>query len=187
VAVFLHGYGSDERDLPSLAEFLPAGMPWVSLRAPLRHPSSGYSWYELETEFSPDAQILTATDVIWAWVDSQLPEGTLIVPVGFSQGGLMASQLLRSRPAGVAATVVLSGYVARAAQAADAEVAQARPHLFYGRGDADPVIPQQFAADAAIWFEANTEVESRVYAGMGHSVSGVECQDLAAFLSDTLN
>ena len=64
VVVFLHGYGSDERDLAGLAQYLPAGLPWVSVRAPLRHPSFNYAWYPLDdigSEFdSPAIEIATA-------------------------------------------------------------------------------------------------------------------------------
>ena len=98
--VFLHGWGADERDLTSLASFIPAGLAWASVRAPLRHPAMGYAWYPLESEHSWDDAdaIQSSTDALWEWVDEVLGEDARIIPIGFSQGGLMASQLLRTRP-----------------------------------------------------------------------------------------
>jgi phospholipase/carboxylesterase len=68
-----------------------------------------------------------------------------IVPIGFSQGGLMASQLLRTRPERVAATVVLGGFVLGHPQPSDEALSLARPPVFWGRGANDRVI-----ADSAI-------------------------------------
>ena len=58
--------------------------------------------------------------------------------VGFSQGGLMATQLLRTRPGRVAATVVLSGFVQAAPQPADEQLAAERPAVFWGREPGTP-------------------------------------------------
>ena len=52
VALLLHGWGADERDLAGLAAYLPSGLEWLSVRAPLRHPAMGYAWYHLDTEDS---------------------------------------------------------------------------------------------------------------------------------------
>lgn len=186
LAVFLHGYGSDERDLAGLAQYLPAGLPWVSLRAPLRHPSFGFSWYPLEGEFSPAAAIDQATQTIWEWADANVPTQTRLVPIGFSQGAMMASQLLRTRPDRIGATVALSGYVSSAPQPADAVLAQSRPPLFWGRGDQDPVIPQEEVAAAGPWFAAHTTLVSHVYPGVGHSVTEEELGDIRQFLERTL-
>ena len=56
--------------------------------------------------------------------------------VGFSQGGLMATQLLRTRPGRVAATVVLSGFVQ--ADAAAGRRAAGRPSGRPCSGDGEP-------------------------------------------------
>lgn len=186
LAVFLHGYGSDERDLAGLSEYLPVGLPWVSLRAPLRHPSFGYSWYPLEADFSPAAAIASSTQTLWDWVDANVPPQVRLVPVGFSQGAMMASQLLRTRPERIGATVALSGYVSDQVQPADAALKQARPRLFWGRGDQDPVIPPANVTAAGAWFAEHTALERHVYPGMGHSVSEAELGDVRQFLARTL-
>jgi len=186
LAVFLHGYGSDERDLAGLSEYLPEGVPWASVRAPLRHPSFGYSWYQLEVDFSPSASIVEATDTLWSWVDANVPASTLLVPVGFSQGAMMATQLLRTRPERIGATVALSGYVSSAPQPADAALEQTRPPLFWGRGDQDPVIPRAEVTAASEWFDSHTNLEARIYQGMSHSVSETELSDVRRFLSREL-
>jgi phospholipase/carboxylesterase len=186
LAVFLHGYGSDERDLAGLAEYVPVGLPWVSLRAPLRHPNFGYSWYPLEQEFSPAAAIAAATQTLWTWIDANVPSQTFLVPFGFSQGAMMASQLLRTRPDRIGATVALSGYVSDAPQPADAALLHMRPRVFWGRGDQDPVIPSAEVEAASRWFEEHTSLERHLYPGVGHSVTEEELADIRQFLGRTL-
>ena len=98
VAIFLHGFGSNERDLAGLAGALGLRLPWASLRAPLLMGNGGAAWLEIVTPGDPDpAPLAMATDSVWAWVDANVDPTARVVPIWFSQGGLMASQLLRTR------------------------------------------------------------------------------------------
>ncbi|MGC4174998.1 alpha/beta hydrolase [Demequina sp.] len=183
VAVFLHGWGSDEQDLAGLAGYLPRGLAWASVRAPLRHPSFGYAWYPLESEDSWDRQapIDAATDALWTWADAELQDRPLIA-IGFSQGGLMASQLLRTHPDRLTGTVILSGYVLPSTQRADAVLAESRPPVFWGRGDADFVIPPHAIAATEEFLPAHSTLEAHVYTGVGHNVSEQELGHLRTFV-----
>jgi len=98
IAIFLHGFGSNERDLTGLAPALELTMPWAALRAPIELGNGGAAWFTITTPGNPDpGPVAEATDAIWAWVDAEVGPGIRVVPIGFSQGGLMASQLLRTR------------------------------------------------------------------------------------------
>lgn len=187
VAVLLHGYGSTEQDLVGLATYLPTGLPWVSVRAPLRHPSTGYAWYPLTPgAFAADNGVAEATRVLWSWIEDNLPPTCTLVPLGFSQGGLMATQLLRTRPDRVAAAVVLSGFVADAPQPADGVLGEVRRPVFWGRGETDAMVPAPLVAAAGRWLEEHTELERHVYPGLGHSVNDAELADVRVFLAEAL-
>ncbi|MEK8225152.1 hypothetical protein NKG05_01970 [Oerskovia sp. M15] len=62
-----------------------------------------------------------------AWLDANVEPGTVVVPVGFSQGGLMVTQLLRTAPERFAAGVVLSGFVLDGPLPGDEALAERRP------------------------------------------------------------
>ncbi|MFN3867358.1 MAG: alpha/beta hydrolase [Demequina sp.] len=187
VAVLLHGYGSHEGDLAGLSPWLPAGMPWVSLRAPLPMPGAGFAWFPLSLPAPPAPELVDeATAALWAWIDAHLGADARVVPMGFSQGGLMALQLLRTRPERVDATVVLAGFVTEAPQPADARLAEQRPAVFWGRGDADAVIPRATVTLTAGFLPGHSALTERVYPGLGHSVDERVMGDVRAFLSDTL-
>lgn len=182
--LLLHGYGANERDLVGLIEPLGITAPWASLRAPLSLAGmTGAAWFpieQLDTLRAGPAEAATAQ--VWAWVDAQLPATTRILPIGFSQGGLMATQLLRTRHERVIAPVVLAGLVLDIPQPADAELAGSPPRAFWGRGDADSVIPTHAVAAASTYLASHTRLTERVYPGLGHQISIAELADVAEFI-----
>ncbi|MFB8230896.1 alpha/beta hydrolase [Cellulosimicrobium sp. NPDC055967] len=185
VVVLLHGFGSHEHDLAGLGPHL--GAPWVSLRAPLPLPHGGFAWFPIVTPGDPDPEpVARATEAAWAWVDAELGPERQVVPVGFSQGGLMATQLLRTRPERVAATVVLGGFVQGAEQPADAALAASRPPVFWGRGAEDRVIAPHAIERTAAWLPGRSTLVERVYPGLAHGIDARELAEVRAFLDDAL-
>lgn len=185
VAILLHGFGSDERDLVGLAPHL--GLPFASLRAPVTLPHGGAAWFEITTPGNPAPEpVAEATEAIWAWIDENLPAAARLVALGFSQGGLMATQLLRTRPDRIAATVVLGGFVQAAAQPADEALRAARPAVFWGRGDADRVIHPAAVARTDAWLADHATADARVYPGLAHAIGGEELADAARHIREQI-
>jgi phospholipase/carboxylesterase len=181
--LLLHGFGSNERDLAGLVPALQLELPWASLRAPLP-AGPGAAWFQITTPGSPDVEpVEAATAAIWAWVDEHLDASTRVVPIGFSQGGLMATQLLRTRPERVLAPVVLGGFVLGAIQPADDVLATTRPPVFWGRGAEDRVIAAHAVARTGDWLPRHSALVERVYAGLAHSISADEVADVRDFLA----
>jgi phospholipase/carboxylesterase len=183
VVVLLHGYGSTEHDLAGLASALDVGPRWASLRAPIDTPNGGAAWFSITTPGNPDAEpVQQATDAIWEWVDENLPPETVIVPIGFSQGGLMATQLLRTRPDRVLAPVVLGGFVLGFPQAGDGTLASNRPPVFWGRGAEDTVIAASAIERTSAWLPTHSTLDERIYPGLAHGISNSEVGDVRSFL-----
>lgn len=184
VALLLHGYGATENDLTGLASALGLEIPWASLRAPI-HLGGGAAWFEVVTPGDPaPVPVQAATDAIWSWVDAFAP-GSRVVPIGFSQGGFVASQLLRTRPERVVAPVILGGFVAGSPQAGDADLAERRPAVFWGRGAEDRVITAAAIERTRAFLSAHSTLVDRVYAGLGHGISAAEMADVREFLATT--
>jgi phospholipase/carboxylesterase len=184
VLLLLHGYGSNEHDLTGLIPALGLDLPWASLRAPLDAGNGGAAWFTITTPGNPDAQpISAATDAIWAWVDAHLAASTRVIPVGFSQGGLMASQLLRTRPERVLAPVILGGFVQATAQRGDTTLAATRPPVFWGRGAEDRVIAASAVTRTSAFLPQHSTLVERVYPGLAHSIHAAEIDDVREFLA----
>jgi phospholipase/carboxylesterase len=181
--VAMHGVGSNEHDLLGLAPALPPAWTVASLRAPMPW-GPGFSWYPLGAPGSPAPEAVdAATAEVLDWIDSVAADHPRIGLLGFSQGGSMALQLLRARPAAFAFAVSLSGFVVPGiTDSRDEAVSAVRPRVFLGHGDLDPVIPPEATARTQAWAAAHTDVTDRSYAGLPHAVSTAELADVAAFV-----
>jgi phospholipase/carboxylesterase len=186
--VLLHGYGADEHDLFGLVPYLPEGFVVASVRAPLTPPwpAPGAAWYRIEDVSGRESSAVTdAAASFLAWLDAVGHDGPVGL-LGFSQGGAVALQSLRLRPEGFALIVMLAGYAALGDLPRDPELAELKPPVFWGRGARDDVIPASLVAHTTEWLPAHAELSGRVYAGLTHSVSQAELDDVTTFLAKRL-
>ena len=184
--VLLHGYGSHEGDLFTLAPLLPLSPVIASVRAPFVE-SAGNAWFPLALPLGghadPSFRLDQANETAGAllrWLDSL--EYTSVGLLGFSQGGAMALQLLRHAPSTFAYAVMLSGFVIEDEQAGDAELAALKPPIFWGRGTADQIIPSAFIERTAEWLPQHSTLTERIYEGVAHAVSTSEIHDIGSFV-----
>jgi len=186
VVLLLHGYGANERDLPSLMSFLP-DLPWAALRAPLTLQSDAYAWYGITAPLNPSREeVELATAAVWDWVEENIPEDSPLIVLGFSQGGLMATQLLRTRPSKLAATVILAGFMFGGDQPADVELKSLKPKVFYSRGAQDSMITREAVSALNIWLQSHTRAQTKTYEGLGHSIDARVMADVANYLAGQL-
>jgi len=178
--VLFHGYAADEHDIALLGPALALTVPWASLRAPVPVAHGGYAWFPMAPTGDPDpAHAMEAT---WQWIDEHLAPLAKVIAVGFSQGGLMATQLLRTRPERVAATVMLSGWVVAAPQPADEQLSAERPAVFWGRGARDYMITADAIERTRQWLPGHSSLTERVYPDLAHGISNQEIDDVRTFL-----
>ncbi|MGW3042224.1 alpha/beta hydrolase [Kitasatospora sp. NPDC001159] len=178
--ILFHGFGADECDLAPLGPMLAPSLPWATLRAPIAVGHGGFTWFPL-LAFG-DRDPARATDSVWQWIDAHLTRDAKVVTVGFSTGGLMATQLLRTRPERVAATVLLSGWVQAAPQPADERLTAERPAVFWGRGTADRMITADVIERTQKWLPAHSTLTKRVYPGLAHGIGNQEIVDVRTFI-----
>lgn len=184
--VLMHGYGSHEHDLVGLAPHLPRGLRTVSVRAPLT-AGPGYAWVPIVDPGRPDPSATQdAADAVLAWLDEHVPASTPVALLGFSQGGLMVTHLLRTRPERFFAGVVLSGFTADVTLPGDATLAEIAPPIFFGRGDVDPIITPEAFARTSAWLPEHTTLTEVLYPGLAHGISQQELADVDRFLAGVL-
>ncbi|WP_308797188.1 alpha/beta hydrolase [Agromyces silvae] len=182
--VLLHGFNSHEGDLFGLSPYLPLRPVIASLRAPLS-ASAGYAWFPFMADgmqAALDAADASTTAVL-DWLDRAAPAAPSVGVLGFSQGGAMTIELLRRDPARIAFAASLAGFVLPGERDGDAELARARPPVFWGRGTDDAVIPAEAVARTQAWLPEHADVDARIYEGLGHSLSERELGDLVAWLT----
>lgn len=183
--VLMHGRGSNEEDLAGLVPALPAGWVIASLRAPIAE-SGGWSWWETVVSGNPDAErVDAAAAAVTGWLDALPFEPSLVGTMGFSQGGAMATHLLRRDVERVRFAVNLAGFAIAGEQEADAALAVSRPRVFWGRGSADPLFTPEIIERTETWLADHADASVHVYPGLAHSISREELDDVVEFLNDS--
>ncbi|NEG69949.1 alpha/beta hydrolase [Bifidobacterium choloepi] len=196
--VLLHGWGSNEDDLADIMQYVAPYNDFVALRAPLTLQNPGtqfgqmvpgaYSWLHdaVPTGADLDRDAYAAATAVDRWVGEHVPADRAVVPLGFSQGGMLAIQLLRINPTRYRAAISLSGFLAPGQVAAtcpgDDELAELNIPTFFGYGEADTVIPKYMLFETVAWLEEHTWLTERGYRGLDHSVSMQEFADLREWL-----
>jgi phospholipase/carboxylesterase len=108
LVVLLHGRGSDEEQIATLAGHLPRRLAYAAVRAPIAE-GGGYAWFANRGIGRPVAESLEET-MAWfrEWLDAGA-EDRPVVLVGLSGGAAFAGGLLLADPARWAGVAVLLG------------------------------------------------------------------------------
>jgi phospholipase/carboxylesterase len=184
IIVLLHGYGANEQDLIDIVPHLKVNLPWVSLRGGLSTGHGGFAWFPLAAPGIPRVEdVVDGTEAIWQWVDENLPKDAPLIAIGFSQGGLMVSQLLRTRPDRLKDTVILAGFTLQGQQPGDAALRASKPRVLYCRGLEDAVISEIAVDRTYEWLRDHAKATAHAYERLGHSIDGRVLRDVEAHLA----
>ena len=192
--IMMHGYGSNEGDLFSLGQYLPEEFVIASLRAPLT-AGPGHAWFAIDYDAENDTlrrdinEVTASTHSIIAWIDELEQEvGGLgdVALLGFSQGGVMLTQLFRHQPERYVAGVFFASFAVddttEGGAQRDKALAEVKPPMFWGRDPQDPVITPNLIDFTRRWLPEHFDVDVQLYAHVGHSLSLEEIEDAANFL-----
>jgi phospholipase/carboxylesterase len=185
--VVMHGRGSDESDLFALAPELPAEYLIASVRAPIAE-FDGWSWWQPGADGgNPTAEnVDVSAAAVTRWLDALPFAPSTVGALGFSQGGAMATHLLRRDVERIRFAVNIAGFIVSGEQEGDAALAVSRPPVFWGRGADDELFTPEIVARTERWLPEHSTSQVRVYPGLGHSISREELADVVAFLHSIL-
>lgn len=143
LVVLLHGRGSDEQEIISLADHLPDGPTYAAVRAPITE-GGGYAWFANRGIGRPVTESLAAT-MAWfrEWLDSVAPDGRPVVLVGFSGGAAFAGGLVLADPRRFAGAAILLGTLPWDAGVPTEPARLAGLPVFVAQGEQDTVIPRE--------------------------------------------
>jgi phospholipase/carboxylesterase len=192
--LLLHGIGSNEDDLFSLAPYLDERFLIVSARAPFVMGPGSFGWFNIE--FTPRGiladmnQAEQSRALLIKFMD-ELIEAYNVDPacfflLGFSQGAMMSLAAALSQPDKVAAIATLSGRFPSQVQTPDPEALRGMP-VFVAHGIYDPVLPVEAGREAREKLEALGAALTYHEYPMGHEVSMESLRDLTAWLAATLD
>jgi phospholipase/carboxylesterase len=149
VVILFHGRGGTERDMASVAEFLPRSAEYYSVRAPIAE-GSGYAWFANRGIGRPTAESLRDT-MSWFrdWLDETFEPNRPILLVGFSGGAALVGGLLLSDPKRFAGAALLFGTLPFDADIPTNPAQLVGVPVFLAQGLQDNVIPADL--QSATW------------------------------------
>jgi phospholipase/carboxylesterase len=190
--ILLHGVGSNERDLFSIAEKLPENFLAISARGPINLSPSRYAWYQVD--FSTGKPVINQTQenesrkIILQFI-SQLKElyrfdDKKIFLGGFSQGAIMSFSIGLTHPEVIHGIAAMSGRIleeVKSTSLVDARLKNLR--VFISHGERDNVLPVDYARQAHTDLKTHhIETDYREYQD-GHTISLEMINDLVRWLS----
>ncbi len=188
--ICLHGRGSNEADLISLAPYLDDRLLWISPRAPL-DLMGGYEWYRLEGIGVPNQATF---DAAMETLDRFVGEALAVYPadpgrlflLGFSQGSMMSYSFTLAQPGRVAGVVAQSGYIPlNAGLKVDGAGLRGKPFVIT-HGAYDPVIPVEWGREARDYLvQAGADVEYHEFP-MEHHASQESLAAIARWMKKQL-
>ena len=143
LVVLLHGRGSHEQEILTLADHLPPGPQYAAVRAPIAE-GGGFAWFANRGIGRPVAASLADT-MAWfrGWLDEVAPDGRPVVLVGFSGGAAFAGGLVLADPARFAGAAILYGTLPFDAGVPFERGRLAGLPVLVAQGEADHVIPRE--------------------------------------------
>ena len=186
LVVLLHGRGSDEEQIATLAGHLPRRLAYAAVRAPIAE-GGGYAWFANRGIGRPVAESLTET-MAWfrEWLDTEAGERPVVL-VGFSGGAAFAGGLLLADTARWAGVAVLLGTLPFEAGVRVAAGRLTDVPVLLARGEQDRVIPGDLLDRtwAYLHQESGAALTAHLDPG-GHGLSARAVTTLSDWLDRTL-
>lgn len=200
--ILLHGLGDTGDGWASIAaEFAPSlrHVKFIFPHAPNRPITLNYGmtmpgWFDISSlddiNQKEDKEGLHESrryveELVQQEVDGGLPSGKVVV-AGFSQGGAIALQTLRSDKK-LAGVIGMSTWLTLRKETPIISEANKNTPILMCHGNADPVVQYDFGkATYNTLKELGADVEFKTYNGMGHSASPQELEAVQEFLKKVL-
>ncbi|WP_320537531.1 serine esterase [Pseudarthrobacter sp. IC2-21] len=184
LVVLLHGRGSNEREILSLAAHLPEAFAYTAVRAPIAE-GGGYAWFANRGIGRPTPESL-AEQMAWfrRWLDDYSPAGRPVILVGFSGGAAFAGGLVLEDPNRYAGAAILYGTLPFEAGVPVTPGRLAGLSVFVAQGDQDRVIPAELLART--WEYLTTDSAATVHTRRdpgGHQISAQTLNELGTWIS----
>ena len=194
--LLLHGFGSNEADLHSFANYLPDSYIVISIRAPYTLPSGGFAWYNINfdndmNKFNDHNQAKNSIKLIMKFLDEVINKYSIdsndISLLGFSQGTILSYALGLNFPKRFKKIIGFSGYIDEAMIFTNTnKLDYSNLNLYVSHGTQDPVIPVDWARKSIEVL--NKEKISHKYKELdsGHTISPDNFYDFKSWL-DSFN
>jgi len=187
LVVLLHGRGSNETDIITVADHLPAGPAYAAVRAPIAE-GGGYAWFANRGIGRPVAESLDET-MTWfrTWLDAVAPTPRPVIVIGFSGGAAFAGGLILAEPARYTGAAILFGTLPFDAGVPTGPDRLTGLPVLVVHGDQDTVIPRDLLDRTWQYLtgDAGADTEA-IHEPGGHGLTATTLDTLGRWLASHL-
>lgn len=192
LVILLHGVGSNEQHMFSIADALPDNFLVVSARGPLTLGAGSYAWFQVQfTDNGPKInaeQAESSRKIILQFIDDLKtaedfdPEQVYLL--GFSQGGIMSYSAALTEPEKIKGIAIMSSRLLPEVKPLVASEERLQHlNVFISHGTQDQVLNFQYAIDAADFLKSKRiQPEFHQYPE-GHTINAEMLRDVVKWLS----
>ena len=193
VIILLHGVGSNEQDLFSLAGQLPPQAIVISARGPITLKENAFGWYHLKfATGAPDinpGEALQSRDLIVQFIGQIAKKYNTgvshIYLMGFSQGAIMSYYVALTQPGKLKGIVALSGRLLDEVKPKTAAKDKLTSlSVFMAHGNNDKVLNVQYSRDADKYIKKEGINNAYNEYPMGHEISPAEIKDIQKWFAN---
>jgi len=194
VILLLHGLGSNEKDLFSFADQLPADFLVISARAPYTLGKDSYAWFQVDfskgtpvynNEQAEKSRTTLIEFITLLQAKHHFDEKQLYL-CGFSQGAIMSYGVGLTDPGKVKGIAIMSGRLLEDVKPILAPKDKLKSlKVFISHGTKDHVLDIRYAREVSFYLKTlGIEPFYKEYAE-GHGINADMFKDLLAWLKDT--
>lgn len=188
VVLLLHGRGSNEQDIISLAPLLPAEFSYYSVRGGVTIGPNAFAWFENQGIGRPTPESLRQ-ELNWfrSWLDLSISPERPVVALGFSGGAAFAGGLLLDDSERFAGAAILYGTLPFDAGMPTTVGRLLHVPVFHAVGELDTVIPADLLTRSYEYLVHESEADLTYHkTRVGHMIDPEIVPQLARWLRATM-
>ena len=190
--ILIHGYGSNEKDLFSLIDYLPKEAYIISLRGPIELFNNSYAWYDIcvdaNNKFYDHEGAKKIRDELSKFIDEIIKHPNIdsdnITLIGFSQGAILSHAISYSYPGKIKNIMALSGVIdEKIMKRADSKP---KTNIYISHGTNDNMIDYHISRESLNFYKSKDIDFTFESYDQGHGINEKNLKSLIIWLKEKI-
>ena len=190
--ILIHGYGSNEKDLFSLIDYLPKEAYIISLRGPIELFNNSYAWYDIyidaNNKFYDHEGAKKIRDELSKFIDEIIKYPNIdsdnITLIGFSQGAILSHAISYSYPGKIKNIMALSGVIdEKIMKRADLKP---KTNIYISHGTNDKMIDYHISRESLNFYKSKDIDFTFESYDQGHGINEKNLKSLIIWLKEKI-
>ena len=190
--ILIHGYGSNEKDLFSLIDYLPKEAYIISLRGPIELFNNSYAWYNIyvdaNNKFYDHEGAKKIRDELSKFIDEIIKHPNInsdnITLIGFSQGAILSHAISYSYPGKIKNIMALSGVIdEKIMKRADSKP---KTNIYISHGTNDKMIDYHISRESLNFYKSKDIDFTFESYDQGHGINEKNLKSLVIWLKEKI-